>query len=213
MGTERQVLNGPKCAASRGNESIGQSDLSSGLHALSITERPASPWALFSQRIVLICKCEFRRKRRTARLQYNFKSTHNLNIRWWSSQLGKWIVEQNTNFEDQFGRKRQKMFLKTYFLPLLSFLLYYSAFLSSQWDFKLIYNYTHLQGMREKWPNYRPNGYPLAILQLERLGQSKGFILWSECRGEPGRECGKWSTQSTASCRNLGKLFGRKINR
>lgn len=30
------------------------------------------------------------------------------------------------------------------------FSLYYREFLYSQWDFKLIYNYTHLQGMREK---------------------------------------------------------------
>lgn len=42
------------------------------------------------------------------------------------------------------------MFLKAYFLQLLSFLLHYSEFLFSQWDFKVIYNYTHLQGMREK---------------------------------------------------------------
>lgn len=32
--------------------------------------------------------------------------------------------------------------------------------------------------MREKWPNYRPNGYPLAILQLERLGQWWALSSW-----------------------------------
>lgn len=46
-------------------------------------------------------------------------------------------------------KEMPKMFLKI--LPAaFVFPLYYKEILFSQWDFKLIYNYTHLQGMREK---------------------------------------------------------------
>lgn len=48
--------------------------------------------------------------------------------------------------------------------PPHSLILYWSP--PSQWDFKLICNYTYTQGMRKKWPNYRPNGCPQAIIQL-----------------------------------------------